>query len=69
MAEDLEVNRSQESLVKPIKTWKGYVWDTWELPRDQRWLLFKLDAFILTFASVGNIYSVQKFERLPVLIF
>ncbi|GLI79150.1 hypothetical protein PoHVEF18_007478 [Penicillium ochrochloron] len=67
MAEDSEANRSQESLVKPIKTWKGYVWDTWELPGDQRWLLFKLDAFILTFASVGNIYyPVQKFERLPI---
>lgn len=38
--------------VKPIKTWKGYIWDTWELPKDQRWLLFKLDAFVLTFASV-----------------
>lgn len=53
MAEDTEANRPQESLVKPIKTWKGYVWDTWELPRDQRWLLFKLDTFVLTFASVG----------------
>jgi hypothetical protein len=54
MAVDTEANRSQESLVKPIKTWKGYVWDTWELPGDQRWLLFKLDAFVLTFASVGH---------------
>jgi len=45
---------SQEQLVvKPIKTWKGYIWDTWELPKDQRWLLFKLDAFVLTFASVS----------------
>lgn len=46
-------NDSPEPLVKPIKTWKGYVWDTWELPQDQRWLLFKLDAFVLTFASVS----------------
>ena len=47
-------NSSQNQLmVKPIKTWKGYLWDTWELPRDQRWLLFKLDAFVLTFASVS----------------
>lgn len=46
---------SQETLVvKPIKSWKGYLWDTWELPPDQRWLLFKLDAFVLTFASVRN---------------
>jgi hypothetical protein len=47
-------NGSQEQLVvKPITTWKGYLWDTWELPKDQRWLLFKLDAFVLTFASVS----------------
>ena len=46
---------SQDQLVvKPIKTWKGYIWDTWELPKDQRWLLFKVDAFILTFASVST---------------
>ncbi len=53
---DAEVgpNDSQEQLiVKPIKTWKGYLWDTWDLPKDQRWLLFKLDAFVLTFASVS----------------
>lgn len=35
-------------VVQPVKTWKGYLWDTWELPPDQRWLLFKLDAFVLT---------------------
>ena len=49
---------SQDQLVvKPIKTWKGFIWDTWELPKDQRWLLFKVDAFILTFASVGTQFS------------
>ncbi|AEO71834.1 uncharacterized protein THITE_2148444 [Thermothielavioides terrestris NRRL 8126] len=37
----------------PVRTWKGYVWDTWELPPDQRMLLFKVDAFVLTFASIG----------------
>jgi hypothetical protein len=47
-------NVSKDSLiVKPISTWKGYIWDTWELPQDQRRLLFKVDAFILTFASVS----------------
>jgi MFS transporter, ACS family, pantothenate transporter len=47
-------NDSQDQLiVTPIKTWKGYLWDTWDLPKDQRWLLFKLDAFVLTFASVS----------------
>lgn len=45
-------NSSQEHIVKPISTWKGYIWDTWELPKEERWLLFKVDAFVLTFASV-----------------
>ena len=58
-------NGSREQLVvKPIKTWKGYVWDTWELPKDQRWLLFKLDAFVLTFASVSaRILSQEKYRH------
>ncbi|PYH93374.1 allantoate permease [Aspergillus ellipticus CBS 707.79] len=47
-------NLSTETLqVKPLKSWKGYIWDTWELPHDQRWLLLKVDAFVLTFASIG----------------
>jgi hypothetical protein len=48
---------SQQKIVEPIKSWKGYLWDTWDLPRDQRWLLFKVDAFVLTFASVGGVYA------------
>ena len=51
-------NGSRDQLiVKPIHTWKGYMWDTWELPQDQRWLLFKLDAFVLKFASVSSAFS------------
>ncbi len=45
-------NNSQEQLVQKPRSWKGYVWDTWELPKEERWLLFKVDAFVLTFASV-----------------
>ncbi|OJJ50431.1 hypothetical protein ASPZODRAFT_2118009 [Penicilliopsis zonata CBS 506.65] len=48
-----EQGDATEGIVKPLKSWKGYLWDTWELPHDQRWLLFKLDAFVLTFASIG----------------
>lgn len=44
-----------------IKTWKGYIWDTWELPPDQRWLLFKVDAFVLTFASIG--YFLKNIDQ------
>ncbi|KNG91321.1 putative allantoate permease [Aspergillus nomiae NRRL 13137] len=51
---DPEQSHSSDQIkVQPIKSWKGYIWDTWELPPDQRWLLFKVDAFVLTFASIG----------------
>jgi hypothetical protein len=55
---------SQEFIVKPISTWKGYVWDTWELPKDERWLLFKVDAFVLTFASVRSDSSLAPSQWL-----
>ena len=46
--------RDNEHQVPPktVATWKGYIWDTWELPQAERKLLFKVDAFVLTFASV-----------------
>jgi hypothetical protein len=51
---------SQEHIVKPTSTWRSYVWDTWELPKDERWLLFKVDAFVLTFASVRSLSHFRK---------
>ncbi|KAG6364809.1 hypothetical protein INS49_006413 [Diaporthe citri] len=47
--------------VKPKSSWKGYLWDTWALPQDQRRLLFKLDAFVLTFASIG--YFLKNLDQ------
>lgn len=55
---------SQEHIVKPISTWKGYIWDTWELPKEERWLLFKVDAFVLTFASVRSLTLSQNCHTL-----
>jgi ACS family pantothenate transporter-like MFS transporter len=52
---------SQSVVVHSSKTWKGYIWDTWELPPDQRWLLFKVDAFVLTFASIG--YFLKNIDQ------
>ncbi|OWP06920.1 hypothetical protein B2J93_9518 [Marssonina coronariae] len=43
------------------KTWKSYVWDAWELPKDERWLLFKVDAFVLTFSSIG--YFLKNLDQ------
>jgi hypothetical protein len=34
-------------------TWKGRIWDTWDLPRDERRMLWKVDAVLLTLCSVG----------------
>lgn len=48
-------------VVRPTRTWKGYLWDTWELPKDQRKLLFKVDAFVLTFASIG--YFLKNLDQ------
>ncbi|KAH8905231.1 MFS general substrate transporter [Coniochaeta sp. PMI_546] len=54
-------NDSEQQLVQPRKSWKGYVWDTFDLPKDERWLLFKLDAFVLTFASIG--YFLKNLDQ------
>ncbi|KAF6514592.1 hypothetical protein HZS61_005726 [Fusarium oxysporum f. sp. conglutinans] len=59
---DASPESTEEHVVfEPVKTWKGYIWDTWELPQDQRRLLFKVDAFILTFASIG--YFLKNIDQ------
>ncbi|ORY26989.1 major facilitator superfamily domain-containing protein [Naematelia encephala] len=42
-------------------TWKGRIWDTFDLPPDERKLLFKLDAVLLTFMSLG--YFVKNLDQ------
>ncbi|KAG4444328.1 hypothetical protein IFR05_000202 [Cadophora sp. M221] len=59
--EEAARNDSQEQLVARSRTWKSYVWDTWELPKEERWLLFKVDAFVLTFASIG--YFLKNLDQ------
>lgn len=55
-------DRPHEVIVtKAVTSWKGYIWDTWELPKEQRWLLFKVDAFVLTFASIG--YFLKNIDQ------
>jgi ACS family pantothenate transporter-like MFS transporter len=51
----------ESSLAKPSRSWKSYVWDTFELPPKERWLLFKVDAFVLTFASIG--YFLKNIDQ------
>jgi hypothetical protein len=40
--------------LNPKKTWTGYLWDTFDKSPQERRFLFKLDAAILTFASLGK---------------
>ncbi|KAL7419273.1 hypothetical protein Q5752_006110 [Cryptotrichosporon argae] len=42
-------------------TWFGRLWDTWDLPPAERRLLFKVDAVILTFASLG--YFLKNLDQ------
>ncbi|CAG8948088.1 unnamed protein product [Penicillium salamii] len=51
----------ESSFTKPTRTWRSMVWDTWELPPKERWLLFKVDAFVLTFASIG--YFLKNIDQ------
>lgn len=42
-------------LEKPKKKWTSYLWDTLDKSPQERRFLFKLDAAVLTFASLGKI--------------
>ncbi|ODN86836.1 pantothenate transporter [Cryptococcus wingfieldii CBS 7118] len=45
----------------PKSTWKGKIWDTFDRPPLERKLLFKVDAIILTFASIG--YFLKNLDQ------
>lgn len=40
------------------RTWLGYLWDTADLSKEERRLLFKVDASLLIFASVSFYYVI-----------
>jgi len=50
-----EVARVPELVVQeePKKRWVSYIWDTFDKSPEERRFLFKIDAAILTFASLG----------------
>jgi MFS transporter, ACS family, pantothenate transporter len=43
------------------KAWYGFVWDTLDKSPEERKFLFKLDAAILTFASLG--YFIKYLDQ------
>jgi MFS transporter, ACS family, pantothenate transporter len=50
--------------VKPKRTWKSYVWDTFDKSPEERQFLFKLDAILLTFASLG--YFIKYLDQINI---
>jgi ACS family pantothenate transporter-like MFS transporter len=58
---DKNMSSLEGSPAKATRSWKSYVWDTWDLPPKERWLLFKVDAFVLTFASIG--YFLKNIDQ------
>lgn len=46
---------------KPKRTWRSYLWDTFDKSPEERHFLFKLDAVILTFASLG--YFIKYLDQ------
>lgn len=48
----------------PKRTWRSYVWDTFDRSPEERRFLFKLDAVILTFASLG--YFIKYLDQVNI---
>lgn len=39
---------------EPRRKWQSYIWDSLDKSPEERHFLFKLDAAVLTFASLGS---------------
>lgn len=50
--------------IQPKRTWKSYVWDTFDKSPEERKFLFKLDAILLTFASLG--YFIKYLDQINI---
>lgn len=48
----------------PKRTWRSYFWDTFDRSPEERKFLFKLDAVILTFASLG--YFIKYLDQVNI---
>ncbi|KAI1376604.1 MFS general substrate transporter [Hypoxylon crocopeplum] len=49
---------------KPKQTWRSYFWDTFDKSPEERRFLFKLDAVILSFASLG--YFIKNLDQINI---
>lgn len=57
-------NESDSDDGLPPKTWRSYIWDTLDKSPEERKFLFKLDAVILTFASLG--YFIKNLNQINI---
>ncbi|WVF67013.1 hypothetical protein IAT40_001756 [Kwoniella sp. CBS 6097] len=59
---DIEAyDRHHSKVAPPRPSWRGRIWDTFDLPPFERKMLFKVDAVILTFASLG--YFIKNLDQ------
>lgn len=49
---------------QPELSWKSYLWDTFNKSPEERRFLFKLDAVLLTFASLG--YFIKYLDQINI---
>ncbi|KAI1075632.1 MFS general substrate transporter [Whalleya microplaca] len=62
--ESLHTHSAISVAEKPKRTWRSYFWDTFDKSPEERRFLFKLDAVILTFASLG--YFIKYLDQVNV---
>lgn len=52
--EDVRERAEEVVALKPRRKWQSYIWDTFDKSPEERKFLTKLDAALLTFASLGK---------------
>jgi ACS family pantothenate transporter-like MFS transporter len=67
-SEPENASRSAGAVVQkePRRKLVSYLWDSFDKSPEERWFLFKLDAILLTFASLGTRRS-PKFSPAPLI--
>lgn len=50
----------------PKRSWKSYIWDTFDKSPEERRFLFKLDAALMTLASLG--YFIKYLDQVRLFI-
>lgn len=57
-------NRDDVIQAKPTRKWQSYIWDSLDKSPEERRFLFKLDAAVLTFASLG--YFIKYLDQINI---